>query len=87
MLVINVKVKRVVRICRIVRVAAQRFFPADDLAAVLDQHFALSQWLHRKHALAVNARAPRLDAPGVATGCRGSRDGKRRWRVGGDLIF
>ena len=32
----------------------------------LDQHFALGQWLHRKNTLAVDARAPRLDAPGVA---------------------
>jgi hypothetical protein len=59
---IHMKVKRVVGLQRVVRVAVLRFLPADDLAGVFDQHFALGNILHGKHALAMHARAPGLDA-------------------------
>lgn len=75
MLFIDMKVKGVVRVCRVVGMAPQRFFPADDLADVLNQRLAFSQVLHGKHALAMHAGEPRLDA--LARG--------QQRRVGGTL--
>ena len=49
-------------------VAAQRLFPGDDLALVLDQGFALGNVLHGEHAVTVHAGAPRLDTPAVDRG-------------------
>ena len=60
--VIDMEIKRVVRVLRIVRVPVLRFLPRDHLAGVLDQGFALGNVGHRKHAFAVHAGAPNLDA-------------------------
>jgi hypothetical protein len=57
-----VKVKGVVGVRRVVRVASKRFFPADDFAHVLDQGLAFGQILDGKHALTVHAGAARLNA-------------------------
>lgn len=52
---VDVKVKRVVGLRRIVWVAAQRFRPRDALTGVLDQRFTLCQVKHREHTLAMHA--------------------------------
>ena len=83
MLFVHMKVKGVVRVRRVVRVAAQRFFPADDLADVFNQCLAFGQILHRKHAFAMHAGTARLDA---ATGGRGDRGGRGRRKSGGPIF-
>ena len=80
---IDVKVKRVVGVRRVVRVTAQRFFPADDLAHVLNQRLTFGQVLHGKNALAMHAGAARLDA---TTGHNRGRSGRSR-SVWSELIF
>src|SRR5437867_4122888 len=60
--VIDVEVERVVRVLRVVRMAAQRLGPGDDLALVLDDGFAASDRLHGQHALAMDSAEPHLDA-------------------------
>ena len=55
MFFIDMKVKGVVGVGRVVWMAFQRFFPADDLADVLNQCLAFSQVLHGKHTLAMHA--------------------------------
>src|SRR4051794_18287626 len=67
-LVIDVEVEGVVGVGRVVRMAAQRLLPTDDLALVFDDGFAFGQWPRREHAPPVDARAPHLDA---AAGSRG----------------
>ena len=83
MLFIHMKVKSMVRVRRVVRVAAQRFFPADDLADVFNQCLAFGQVLHGKHALAVHAGAARLDASAREYGCR---NGRGRRKSGGPIF-
>ena len=67
---VDVKVKGVVGVLRVMRVAAQGFFPTDDLADILDDGFALGKVGDGEHALAMHARASGLDAPS-GDGCRG----------------
>jgi len=59
---VDMKVKRVVGVRGVVRVARLRFFPGDDLADVFNNGFASGNRLHGKNALAVNAGAADLDA-------------------------
>ena len=63
------KVKRVVRVAGVMRVAVLRFFPADDLAHVLDQRFAFGNVDKCKHTFAVHTGAANLNT----AICRGSR--------------
>ena len=63
---VDVKVKRVVRLRRVVRMAAQRLGPADDFAHVFDQRFAFRQVLQCEHAFAMYARAAGLNPAAVA---------------------
>ena len=65
---INVKVKRVVGVLRVVRMACLGFFPGNDLPNVLDDGLALSDILQRKHTLAMDAGATGLNLAVVATG-------------------
>ena len=61
----------------VVRVPVLRFLPADHFARVFDKDFTFRNILHGKHALAMHARAARLDAALVAASlrhCRVSRD-------------
>jgi len=69
MVFIDVKVKRMVRVRRIMRVAPLRLRPADDLAHVLDQGLALGDVLHGKDAFSMHAGATGLNA---AVACGGS---------------
>jgi hypothetical protein len=57
-----VKIKRVVRVGRIVRMALLRLGPADDLTDVLNQHFTLCDILQGEHPFAMHAGAADLDA-------------------------
>ena len=61
--VIEMKIKRVVRIGGIVGVAPQGLGPINALTCVLDEGLALSHWGHCKHPSAVDAAAPDLNAP------------------------
>ena len=54
MLVVDMKVKGVVGVCRIVWMAAQRFLPGDDFAHVLDDGLALRKVRARKNPLAMH---------------------------------
>ena len=58
---IHMKVKRVVRVGRVMRVAILGFIPADDLSNVLDQGFAFSDIHEGKNAFSVNAGAANLN--------------------------
>jgi len=62
--VLQLEVKGVVRVVRVVGVAVLGLVPVDDLAHVLDQGFAGGDVLHRIHPLAVHAGAAGLDAAG-----------------------
>ena len=73
------KVKSVVRVLRVVRVALLRLFPADDLADVLDHGLPFGDVLQGKHALAMHTRAAHLDAL--------SRRVDRAWAGGGNRFF
>jgi hypothetical protein len=42
------EVKRVVGVCGVMRMAAQRFFPSDDLAHILNDGLALRKVSQRK---------------------------------------
>ena len=55
MLVVNMKVKRMVGVCRIMRMAAQRLFPGDDLAHVLNDGLALGKVSQGKDPLTMHA--------------------------------
>ena len=84
MLFIDMKVKGVVRIGRVVWMTPQRFFPADDFADVFDQCLAFSQVLHGKHALAMHAGEARLDA--FSRGQRRRDDETLRRGFGADFV-
>ena len=66
--VIEMKIKRVVRISGVVGVALQGLRPINALTCVLDDGLALSHWGHCKHPSAVDAAAPDLNAPTRRTG-------------------
>jgi hypothetical protein len=55
MVFIDMKVKRVVGVFGVVRVAALRFRPANHLAHVFNDGFALRNVLHCEHPLAMHA--------------------------------
>ena len=55
MLVVDVEVKGVVGVCRIMRMAAQGFFPSDDLAHILNDGLALGKVGERKDPLTMHA--------------------------------
>jgi hypothetical protein len=63
--VIDMEVESVIRLGRIVRMAAQCLLPRDDLALVLDDPLAFGQVLHREHAVAMDGGTPRLNSAGV----------------------
>ena len=65
MLVVNVKIKRVVRLQRVVRMAAQRFFPTYHLAHIFQNNLTFGQIRQGKHALAVHTGAAGLNAATV----------------------
>ena len=72
---VDVKVKRVIRVARIMGVAVLRLVPGDHLAHVLDQGFTFGDVLQREHALAMHPRAAGLEA---AAGNRGGFCGHER---------
>ena len=55
MLVVDVEVKGVVGVCRVVRMAAQGLFPSDDLADVLNDGLALGKVSQGKDPLTMHA--------------------------------
>ena len=55
MLVIHMKIKGMVGVLGVMRMAALRLFPADHLADVLDDDLPPGNVLHGEHALAMNA--------------------------------
>ena len=59
---VDVKIKGVVRVLGVVRMAPQRLLPADHLAHVLDDGVTLGDILQREYALAMHAGAAGLDA-------------------------
>ena len=69
MLFVDVKVEGVIGVLWVVGVSAQRLFPANDLADVLDDGFALREVRHRKNTFSMNTRASGLNAS--------SRNGRR----------
>ena len=68
MVFVNVKVKRVVGVFGVVRVARLGLCPGDDLAHIFHDGFALANVLQREYALAVHAGAAGLNTAGIATG-------------------
>jgi hypothetical protein len=62
MLLVNGKVESVVRVGRVMRVAAQGFWPGDDFTFVLDQSLAFGNIYLCKHAFAMHARATNSDS-------------------------
>ncbi len=54
-LVVDVEVKGVVGVCRVVWMTAQRFFPRDDLAHILNDGLALGKVSERKDPLTMHA--------------------------------
>jgi len=65
-LFVDVKVKRVVWIGGVVRVAAQGFTPGNDLAGVFNKRLAFGQVLQRKNTFSMHAGAARLQPAFVA---------------------
>ena len=65
---VDVEVKRVVGVFRVMRMASLRLFPRDDFAHVFDDGLALGNGRHGKHPLAMDARAAGLNS---AMGSRG----------------
>ncbi|MBB5462101.1 hypothetical protein HDG33_005775 [Paraburkholderia sp. Cpub6] len=59
--VIQREIKRVIRFSRIMRMAAQRFFPGNPLALVFDQSLAGRDRFESKHAFAVHTRTAHGD--------------------------
>jgi hypothetical protein len=55
MLVIDMEVKRVIRVLRVVWMATQRFFPRNDLAHILNDGLALGEVRERKDPLTMHA--------------------------------
>jgi hypothetical protein len=70
------KIKRVIGLQRVVRMAVLGFLPADDLADVFNQHFAFSNVLHGKNTFAVDAGAANLDSAASAGARGGAGHGK-----------
>ena len=62
---IDVEIEGMVRVGRIVRMAALRLLPADDGSDIFDDHLALGQIAQGKHPFSVHAGAPGLDASRV----------------------
>ena len=62
MFVVEVKVKGVVGVFGVVRVAPIGLFPGDDLAHIFDHLLALGDGLNGEHALAMHARTTGLNA-------------------------
>ncbi|MNT35281.1 hypothetical protein D3C72_1713030 [compost metagenome] len=83
---IHVKVKRVVGLQGVVRVPVLRFLPANHFARVLHKDFAFRNILHGKHALAMDARAPGLDAAARCKGGGGRRCGAGHGKNSVNLI-
>ena len=52
---IDVKIKSMVGLQRVMGVALQRLFPSDHLSLVLNDHLSLGNVGQREHAFAVNA--------------------------------
>ena len=63
MFVVEVKIKGVVGVFGVVRVAPIGLFPGDDLAHIFDHLLALGDGLHGEHAFAMYPRATGLNAP------------------------
>ena len=80
---VNLEIKGVVGVFGVVRVAAQGLGPADDLAYVFNQRFALGDVLHCKHPFAVHARKACLDAATVCAWGSGFFGGRGLFRDGG----
>ena len=55
MLVVDMEVKGVVGVCRIMRMAAQGLFPSNDLAHVLNDGLALGKVSEREDTLTMHA--------------------------------
>jgi hypothetical protein len=67
------KVKSVIRVCRVVRVAIERFLPVNHFALVFNEHFACGDVLQGVHAFAVYARGPHANAFAQTPGNDGHR--------------
>ena len=65
---VDVEVKRVVGVFRVVRMAALRLFPGNDLTHIFNDGFTLGNGRHGKHTLAMDAGAAGLNS---AMGSRG----------------
>jgi hypothetical protein len=78
--VVQAEVEGVVGVGGVVRMAAQRLGPGDDLAGVFDDAFARGDGLERKHALAMHAALAHLDAARIAA-CGGGSCGSGRLAV------
>ena len=61
-LFVNMKIKRVVGVLGVVRVAAQGFRPVNDFPDVFNQGLAFRQVLNCKNAFTMHARAACLNA-------------------------
>ena len=68
MVFVDVKIKRVVGVLRVMRVTPLRLGPADDFANVLNQVLAFSNILQGEHALAMHAGAADLNSTWVDRG-------------------
>ena len=62
MRIVDMKVKGVIGIFRVMRMPKQCLGPGDDLAGVLDDALALGERCRREHPRAVDARGSYLDA-------------------------
>ncbi len=62
MVCVDMKIKGMVGIFRIMRMAAQGLGPADDLAHIFNNDFPFGQVLHGKDAFTMHAGAARLNA-------------------------
>ena len=69
MLLINMKIKRVIRVFGVMRMTLLCLGPRDDFARILQDGFSRGNGLHSKHPFAMHAGAPGLDA---ATGVWGN---------------
>ena len=70
------EVEGVIGLRRVMRMAAQRLLPRDDLARVFDERLARGDVLHGENAVAMDAGAPCLDA--AAVGNEGDLEGIAR---------
>ena len=60
---VNVKIKRVIWVLRVMGVARLRLCPGDDLTHILDDGVTFGNVLHGIHTLAMNAGSADLNAP------------------------